>query len=410
MKKALIYLLTITILLFTLTPCSLVNADSCDDLSIVYERIENSFPLSEDGSRIYSDEYGGAFINDNTLCIYLTSTTSINMNKYRNLAKCDNLKFLKADYSLYYLNGLYKEVSTYTDKYNISFFTVDIARNRFLIGIAPPNEKDTRRLHTSTLNLSYEDTVNELFMVLSNSAYIFEPADYIDFYTFRGGDGLVTKDEDGNAMSSSICACGTYNNSPALLIAGHAVRGVMSTGVTWERWTDAYYNGAYIGNCVLSQYSNNGLGDYAIIALSGTYGAQMSNDIWKTTSATLDITSTGSSVVGNTVYCYGNTTRIQTQCQVIETNVSFNCFSSSSSITLILTGMVRARIDRGSASNEDSGGPVYKLASSTSTTATLVGGISAGYSSGVYSYLIYSPVYYAENCNYPNGGFVEKTS
>lgn len=379
-----------------------------------YEKLWNSFAKDETGlTAIYPDEYGGAFIDNNILCIYIVDLNKDLERKYQSLTGyADCVMYIDADYSLNYLESLNILVDNCVNIYNIAGYGVDIIANRFLINILPAfTAKD---YFNPCRNYSEDDTINAIKGIIQSDALIFESSGMNVLNTnLVGGDKL--NNSFSMCISGTFTGTGTngqyYSNASAILTAGHCV--TINDGSNTRNVQYIKYNteSTSFAETVFWDYQDGGAGDYAIAVISNNNYITTNQIHYSSMQNSINITSTthsGGAPVGTTVYCFGSTTQSRLICTISQYNYSAVYYPNplDPSEYFTVNGLVRALFSSTTTQNGDSGGPVYIQTGTGSYS--LVGDISGktgpAYSQ-IYTYLIYSPIYYPEYY-----GFTVKTS
>ncbi len=361
-----------------------------------YSCLWNSFERNSDSEPVYPDNYGGAYIDRGLLHVYLTENTNAAQSHYVNICAGNSaIIFVQAQYSLNYLESLRETARKYIDEYNTSGFGVDEKANRFVIFVAPPKSASEYASTTSSKSYDTDTTIKELNNLINNPAVKFEVMDYPETCTnLYGGDTL-----NGDF---TLGICGTYNGNPAILTAGHCVANPNGNGnlaisdITYGKTTTTFAN---VQEC---EYKNGGLGDYAIATISSgsmstTNKVHISSNTYESIKGTAY---SGATPAGTTIYSYGKTSGYATS-TVYQTNLTVIYENKTYGYEVEVNGLVKCLVTTGSIAAGDSGWPTYIKDSGTNK---LVGVISGRVITN-YSYMIYSPIYYAEYA-----GFNVKTS
>ena len=189
-----------------------------------------------DDGYVYPEDFGGTYIDYDTLHILLTSFEEVHW--YEDLLS--NYKKIKYDLVEYSYNELYSEAEGIVDNLDFQFvvsYGVDVKTNRGFIGVL-------------------EDHYDELLPFENEIVYIIAEEPVIEDIGVRGG-ALVNV----NGPAFTIACGGTYNGNDALLTCGHGMS--VNSPVTW-------YNNT-VGIISMVQYNSNQTGDYAFANCTNGY-------------------------------------------------------------------------------------------------------------------------------------------
>ena len=410
LKKYLSVSLTIIILCYLAIPTSIASGELNTEVNESTSYISQSYALnaykklselfSTENGEIYQypEEYGGEFIENGILYIYLVNADSDTKEKYLEATgNSDYVQYLDGEYSLEYLERFNELAGKLCDEYNISGYGTDRKQNRFVIRIhSPETDKKNEAPEKKYGQLSADETIRSLSVLLNDPAICFEEWDLSELYTnLYGGQSL---------SSSTIGIGGTYNGNDAILVAGHSYNpngNVSSSNV-------AVYNGSgnQIATTAYTNFYYGCLGDFAIAECKTGYLS--TNRVYGISSATYrQINGTaysGSTPVGTIVYKYGmfGGYAIGTISYLNQTVV----YKPSTYVQVCGLNFFTISLSQGYDTGAgDSGGPVYISNSGYKLVGTISGGPASNDTAQLVKTIYYSPIYYAEYA-----GFTVKTS
>ncbi len=343
-----------------------------------YEKLWNTFKMDSNGCPIYPDEYGGEYIDGNTLYVWLVDLTEELKEQYHSI--CDysgNVEFLNARYSLNELDALKEKVMELPLEYHITGCVADRRENKLRIYLLERQEY----------------IFHDLDHVLGGTEYIVEEGNYATLCSTNLclGNSLGIP----NIGTFTLGTCGTYNSQPAILTAGHCVPGP-NVSIRYGDTLGTVFATSQISHCAYQS-----LGDFAIATIDSS---QQLNFVTTNVLQPLFSPSTISGVlfsgwapVGTNLYAYGKETHLVSgtvsQIGVVQ-YVEVNPIEHVDVNGVIQVTPYSTNIDQG-----DSGGPVF-------CNDLYMGNLFLGTLTGHDDYYFYySPVSYAES-----EGFTVKTN
>ena len=382
----------------------------------LYHWITESYPSNQ-----YPEEYGGEFVKNDRLYIWIVDLSPEYEAKYRKICDCDCLVFLDAKYALNELNSLYSVVSKCSKYYNIAGYCADRVNNCFRIDIAESLQPgDYEHLLALGIPLDYlgyralsaRETEVALREVLTNPVFtygrrsysfnwIHDDIDIIDYQignrsvSINGGTAAVAYNGNTYLGSFTLGIGGTLTQNgqtyDAFLTAGHCIKVSDTLSATTIK-----YNGNTISTDFIVQLDFSNPGDYAVLKLQSGYSSTslFHNGNYSTISAN-SANFNGFPPVNYTIYRFGQVTGLysMTVCDVNYTWAYIPVFFE-------IPGMVCASGPSYTATvSGDSGGPVYCIYQDIyqgvyQNRIDFLGTISGHNVEGSTAYLIYSPIGY----------------
>ena len=350
-----------------------------------YKLLTNTFPMREDCSWIYPEEYGGAYIDDNnSLVIALVDRTAELEAEYRALCgNSEKLLFKDAAHSLADLEAYASSIGQYAEQYAITNYGVDEEEGTVVVGVESEDVKKFAAALCQTRALSRANADFSIPVVVKESEYA-----QLCATELIGGSEVSVKRSNGT-YSSSICIGGKFGGKSVIITAGHA----MNKGET------VYYGGGassskLIGSTLYSRCGGGQTGDFAIVEVKNNYTA--TNKVKNINGASSTVKGVYSKPPKNTeIYKYGFN-KGYAKGKMISSNESFRVNNDGKMINV--TGMCAVQMESSSAvAGGDSGGSVY-------TYYSLDGGFNicgsvSGFQSSTQT-MYYSPLIYAENLGF----------
>ena len=297
----------------------------------------------------YPDDFGGCYLDGNTLVIQVTNDEQKTKDFY--LIACNNSKYVQfelVNYSYEELQDIQEnKVEELKNVYNIAEYYVDVPNNAVNIGV-------TSDLVLAATIDEYDNQPVKLYFL-----------DALPVATaMRGGEGIA----DG-----SICFFGKYNGKNALITCGH----------TNAVGKDMYYNGQKVGSVIkqnLRTYTDtdgipSSYGDFSIVDISNS-PISYSSSI-KTKSGSINATGTANVVVGLNVKMYGNSTGYLSG-TVKSTSVTSTFYEPGSYEQYKVKGMTTIEGSNTVQSGDSGGAVVYTTSSGVNRIAGSITGAKAG--------------------------------
>lgn len=362
----------------------LIQENAC----AAHEQLYNSFEW--DKTYIYPDDFGGDYIDYDTLHVLVTNSDSIPYYETLLSNYKDNVVFDVVSYSY---NYLFDKTEDYVEKIDedcsVVSYGVDVINNKGKIEImsndnASATENKPYSLSDESDSLISFETVDEY--------YCGEKASYISIETSEP----VSDTSLGNSKAAYTVAAGSgivcdSVSSQVFTLGGSGTCGDYTAFVTCGHNTSQYnyisYNGSNIGYITICQKNNKEYGDYSIIRAGVNY---TSTSAVLTSGQNKNFTgSLSNPAVGTYLYKYGDSTG-QAYCVVDETNKTVHPDTN-----IYIYGMTKAK-RVGSTPNDakgNSGGP-YRYNTSFC-------GVHHGYStSGNDTYFYFTPYVYLYNAGF----------
>lgn len=358
--------------IFSLFCITVVNAVEISDSEIVndvmdiveiqaaacsaHEALFRSFDWN--GTYIYPEDFGGDYIDYDTLHILLTDDADV--DKYKNLLKqySDVIIFDTVEYSYGELSIIANDfVSQLPEECEVLYYEVNIPQNNIIITTQTSSYEMVREaLALSQVNSTFNNKqyilLDELIVLAS------EDGGYRSEVSVVNGQQVKYIDNE-SIYSLTLGGSGRYNGSVAYVTAGHCP---FSVG------DKVYAGNSVLGTVKLRNFKSNSYGDYSIFAAQSGYTA--SNQIFSSSGNVVSITGVYyNPAVGTYVYKYGQESG-QAYCKI--TNVNVTVYAG----TVSLLGMTKAQIISGTTAEGDSGGPYRSgnnycgVHSGSSTTAS----------------------------------------
>lgn len=333
--------------------------DKQAQLNTIYNELLAAFK-SKNPVGLYPNEYGGAYIDGDVLCVLITEPRlnvahTVKSAKKQFLSYVpnagSNIVFRTVRFSYNELLKTREDVSAALTAAGIglSFAGINDDKNLVEIGVIPSDYMAAQAVVES----------NEL---LCNAPVVIMSAERQQpMVTVRGGDALVKSSGTG---ISTIGFIGTYNGNNAILTCGHG---------NWDN-NDLYWTGVSssrrLGPRIAYQYANNEAGDWSIIQV--TTSQTLTPTVRWTSSSYYTVKGVDNRVAQNTtVYNYGKNGGRGTH---TVTNSNTDIYHST---TFVVKNMVQCSTTSGTVKNGDSGGPVYY----TTTDGVIACGVLSGASS-----------------------------
>ncbi len=354
------------------------------------------FTLDQSGMPVYyPEDYGGAFIQDGLLYIYIVELDDEKAQKYSSI--CEDspvVRFIDAEYSANYLCSLADEIQGYIRTYSIVGYGVDFARNRFLVNICDMNksQEGTSNLATDVgdaFYLPFEEQKTMLSEDLNNPAIVIEESScaHLASTNLVGGDLIMGYSYANSYVNSfSLGIGGTYNGSPAVLTAGHALATSDASGSQ-----KVYYvrkSGTQIGSVGSNafRFHNGQSGDWGIISITNSNYIPTNLVHYLSSTASVSITSTATSYVSGQYICIFG----QQSGHHFAVMGSYNYTYCNTAGNYTITGLCRTQQYSGTPTQVgDSGGPVYAASGSSYTLLGTFTGHETQYN---VDYLLFSPI------------------
>lgn len=194
-----------------------------EDAYNAYLRLSNNLQLRMDGlCDSYPSNFGGCYLNGNTLIILLTENTESIRNFYYNACETrENIDFIKVEYS--YQNLLDIGTSIKNSTKNVYESYIDVIENKYYIGVLDESScisilSDNCPVEFYLLETLPESTSMRGGEGLSVSATFTEPNTYDEYRV----NGLVTiETSNGSTISAGDSGgCVIYNSNGTNRIMG----------------------------------------------------------------------------------------------------------------------------------------------------------------------------------------------
>lgn len=348
---------------------------------LAYEKICNTLKWDEKGHPIYPDEYGGEYIDGDILYVWIANYNGETLQKYQELCGDSSyVRFLKAEYSLNELNEYKEMVKAYVKEYNISAYAVDRKENRVRVYVSDACELDDSE--KTDLSLTAEQSIALLSQILNPDIYVFEEQSASKFcVSIHAGDSIHANG------SCTLGACGTYNNQPAILTAGHCVP-FGGTHIRYGGATDPQFATVSMWQC-----DDYFAGDYAIATIdSSLQSTYLTTGLLAYAIPTYSIDGimyNGWAPVGTTVYAHNpNGTFVTTIVTAVDVTVNLR-YDIPPYSSVDVQGLIYCYSPTSATIGGASGGPVCMYIPGVGTY--LLGTVSGG--NGVNS-TYYSPISY----------------
>ena len=377
------------------------------------DRLWSVFTLDNYGMPIsYPEDYGGAFIRDNLLYIYVVGLNEEKIQTYLDVCGDSSaVRFLDAEYSANYLCSLSNEVHKYINLYSIVGYGPDFAQNRFLIELASPEDYPINsvplRDKTEELRfLPFKQQKAMLLDALNNPAIVIERGAILSLSSTNliGGDLLNGYDVDGDSVNSfSLGIGGTYQGSNAILTAGHAIGDKYANGT--QKVFSVKRDGEVVGTAGSEdfQFCDGESGDWGIIKITGNDYVPTNKVHYLSSASSVSISGVAYSYVAGQYICIFGAMTQHTFATMGSYNynhvVSHYDIVDNDIISYEITGLCRTQLYQGTPTqNGDSGGPVYAI--NSSGTGYNILGTFTGINSldgpiGNMPILVFSPIGYA---------------
>lgn len=302
LKKTLSCILILAICLIVCPINSLYAAESInyqEDAYDAYLSLSDNLNIRMDTfSEKYPDNFGGCYLDNDTLVILLTDIDAETIGYYKALCNnSENIRFEQAEYSYKYLKELennaihdLESVTTVYESY------VDVIQNECCIGV-----EDEVTLYSEVINSSDPIKIYQIETKPTATA-------------MRGGESI-----SNTKATCSICYFGKYNGKAALVTCGHT----NSVGRSIK------YGNTTIGSVVkqnLKTFTDvDGLvgsyGDFSIVDISGSSIA--GSNYVKTSNGSISATGTANLIVGLAVKLYGSKSNLSGTVQSTSVSATF---------------------------------------------------------------------------------------
>lgn len=325
---------------------------ACD----AHQRLLASFEEAEYGF-IYPEDFGGDYIEDNTLHVCLTSCDTDTVNSYKAIiGDIPCVIYEEATYNLNDLIGLKDDIFDYLTENNIEVYfaapseitnSINIEVDESDIGAARILSANYLLQTAVPYSNSQGSGLSELLDIKTGAPSVFsdaaEEVDFSDYMTSAAAGTVVVAGSrlyTSGSFNRTLAATGSRNTKITFLTCGHST-------TEGQRFTSS--TGTVYGDVTYYQFDNNNYGDFSFITAES--GFTTTQRVWTgggtytTLSGTLDLPA-----VGTNLYRFGAVT-LQTDVTVSATN-STVVFSGTGAIK----GMCRA-ISEDPSIPGDSGGP-----------------------------------------------------
>ena len=295
----------------------LIQKNACE----AHEALYNSFTW--DNTYIYPDDFGGDYIDYDTLHVQVTDASSIPyyesiLSDYESNVVYDIVEFSYED--------LYNETENFADaiseEYNIVSYGVDVIENRGIINVTSSDYTEISEYFNSIEQYSdcpYDDIIR-----------IDVEDDYDEEASITAGTQI------SYSTSATLGGSGTYNGTTAFITAGHC---------SFNIGDSIKVGGSTIGTVVKKQNANNQYGDYAFITAASGYIAT-SSVFTSSGNVTYFRGYLNNPAVGTYLYKYGYVSK-EAYGVVSDTGLTVNS----------TRGITKMELISGSSTNGDSGGP-----------------------------------------------------
>lgn len=317
-----------------------------------YSELRTLFDLSEQGCDIYPDDYAGAWYEDGTLFVGLSSFDEI--HEYKEvLDEFSCVEYVEMDLSLNQLNKIRDDMyELIADDIEISYYYVDIKSNTIVFATSESQEAASDMFSNildssvSTLDLNVCGT-----MEIDESLFtIIEGGKFVEQASLHGGKGYALGSNPSIAVAS-VGVCGTIHDDDTdyegFITCGH---GMTVTG------TDAkvYIDNVLYGSTFYTMFYNNCYGDWAAVKKTSSSFTNTNMIYGSSASFTRNITDTMDELSpGMTFMKYGE------YGGYCEGTVEYVDISIPISDTITVNGYTLASLDSGTSFGGDSGGPYY---------------------------------------------------
>lgn len=336
-----------------------------------HDILYNSFLIAGSDIEHYPDNFGGDYIDGDTLHILVVDLPTQNITYYNDLLHnyLDYIVFENAEHSLQSLYDSANKIanSLIDNGVSVTSYGADTKKNCVSIGI---DENDS-------FNVKFGDSLQ------SNN--LTEKAIPISFHSEPNVSVAATL-IDGSALDGyTLGVCGTYQGSNAIGLCGHG----LSVGTSIKNASGT----AIIGSVNVRQYNSNENGDYAIAKITnanyttaGLVGDPNSSaGQWYVTGAS-NRPAVGTSIIKygkNGGFAYGT---------VEDANCTWSVGDKNGNPSgVYITGLVKVRLSQGKVLGGDSGGPNF------SSYGVIFGTTSSQSTNPDNGYYYFSPYLYLNN-------------
>ena len=290
-----------------------------------HELLYSSFGWEE--TYIYPNDFGGDFIDYDTLHIQVTNEEAIDY--YKNLLSeyTDTVVYDIVNCSYNDIKELTRDYAKELEReYEVVSYSVDVKKNNGKISVLKSDYSDV---------MSFMNKVSMLDDCDKNEIQIsIEAVDsYQEETSIIAGSPLTNAAGGGLTLGGS----GYYNGSTAFVTCGHSI----------DVGASVKFGSSSIGTATISQNKNSGnkKGDYSIITAAAGYSAT-SSVLTGGGGATSFTGYMLNPAIGTYVYKYGKVSG-QAYCEITDVDVTYSNTD----------GITQAKIITGSSTNGDSGGP-----------------------------------------------------
>lgn len=278
------------------------------DACMAHELLCSSFDW--DKTYVYPDNFGGDYIDYDTLHILLTDNEAIPyyanlLSEYRNSITFD---IVEHSYNEIF-NETEKLAEDISDEYNVVSVYVDVEKNKGKIGITA---EDYAKITDTKVYSEFTD--KELITFEVDDYYCdSEPVMYFEEELRRDNDedSLYGEVNTQAALKTIIagskitCQGNTYTLGGSG--AGSNEISFVSCGHGSEQYLYVQHNGQNIGYVTTNQFAHDEYGDFSIIRASNEYGA--TSEVYTDGAYTMNFTGTMlDPTVGTYIYKYGEKT------------------------------------------------------------------------------------------------------
>lgn len=324
-----------------------------------YEQILDAFFTTKNGDIIYPDNFGGAYYKDGYLYVNIVGSSENVKSSYMNTVNDDVVKTQTVSYSYNELEKLMMSIAPLKID-GVTGLEIDVYTNT--VGVSIDSDKNFDEVKMDILSNLQKEYGNDEIPVSFTIAEKSYPQ------TIWGGDQI-----ESPTSYATAGICGTWQGSPAILTAGHAV----DVGASYSHVP----SGNTMGTGLYRQYRSDELYDHGVISVTSS-NLTLTNRVHNNSNYT-SITSTlrsGSGLVGTVICKYG-----------YRTGFSLAEIKSTNTVAyygnIAIYGLMRGEITSGNSRSGDSGGPYY-------LGHVLYGVHSGGHeNAGVGSNVYFSPIY-----------------
>ena len=260
MKKIIVFILALTMIFSVSTATHAIVNEPKENTPQYYEYLMNlqsnavkanellcaSFPITQAGEVTYPQTFGGCYINEDKLCVLVTSTDDATLDYYKDIFD-EYIIYVVFEEVTYSYNELLnaseiiaKEISE--TEIDVVCHYVSEIDNEVVIGIHPEDYEMAKNRRTSMpISIPYsivkEEPINE------ETALV-------------GGKKITIP-----AGGATLGICGIYNGYNAVLTCGHSIN--VGDTIIFRPTSDT------IGSVIYSRYSPSLNGDFSIVRVTG---------------------------------------------------------------------------------------------------------------------------------------------